>query len=60
MSHGDLKVICDAVVRLTELKLKEVPHLCIENFAPELMAKMVAATKSDFYYTPDDPRWRVL
>lgn len=57
MSAAELQVLCDAVVRLTELRMKDCPHLSIENFAPELLAKMVGAAKADIYYTPADPRW---
>ena len=45
LSPDALRVLCDATVKLTELKLREVPHLCIENFAPKLLEKMIAATK---------------
>lgn len=58
MSHEELKVLVDATVRLTELRLKDTPHLCIENFAPELLAKLVGATRSEVFYTPEDPRWQ--
>lgn len=59
MTADELKVLCDLTAKLTEYKLKEVPHLCIENFAPELLAKLVAASNSDVYYAPTDPLWRL-
>lgn len=59
MDASELKIICDAVVRLTELRLLECKHLCIENYAPELLAKMVAAARSDLYYAPADPQWKL-
>ncbi len=57
MNADELRVLCDAVVRLTELRLKECGHLCIENFAPELLAKMIGATNSGLSYKEPDPRW---
>ena len=51
-------MLCQLTEKLTAMKLKEVPHLCIENFAPELLAKLVAATKCDLFYDPQDPRWK--
>ena len=44
MNTATLQAICEMTVRLTELKLREVPHLCIENFAPELFAKLMRET----------------
>lgn len=61
MTAEDFKEVCGLVVRLTELRMKEVPHLCIENYAPELMAKMLAACRTDMYYKPDNPaRYELL
>lgn len=42
MTPDDLKHICDLTVRLTEQRLRDCPHLCIENFAPEVFAKLMA------------------
>ena len=42
MQSDNLKHICDLTVRLTELRLKGCGHLCIENYAPEVFAKLVA------------------
>ena len=44
MNTETLKVICEMTVRLTELWIREVPHLCIENFAPELFGKLMHET----------------
>lgn len=43
MNVEELKPICDLTVALTEIRAREVPHLCVENFAPELFAKLCAA-----------------
>jgi len=46
MTIEELKVISNLTLKLTELKLtelrqKECLYLCIENFAPELFAKLL-------------------
>ena len=43
MSAEELRVIADLTVRLTELRLKGCAHLCVENYAPEVFAKLVYA-----------------
>ena len=40
---GALAALCDLTVRLTELRMREVPHLFIENFAPQLLARLIRA-----------------
>ncbi len=52
MNIEEFKTLCDLTVRLTELKLKEVPHLAIENFAPELLSKLMGEAKGRV--TPSD------
>jgi hypothetical protein len=42
----DLKAICELVVDLTRLRMEEVPHLCIENYAPELFGKLLVEFKN--------------
>ncbi len=37
-----LKILSDLTVELTELKMAAVPHLAIENFAPELLGNLLA------------------
>jgi hypothetical protein len=37
----ELKVICDATVRLVEIRQRECAHLCIENIGPEIMHKLL-------------------
>lgn len=39
---AELKHICDTVVELTKVRAAGCSHLAIENFAPELMAKLLA------------------
>jgi hypothetical protein len=41
MNSEQLKAICDLTIKLTELRLKDCAHLCIENFAPELFAQLI-------------------
>lgn len=37
----DWAVLADLVVRLTELRMGKCEHLCIEEFAPELLGKFM-------------------
>ena len=37
----ELKVICDATVRLVEIRQRGCAHLCVENIAPEIMHKLL-------------------
>jgi len=41
ISIEELKVIAAMTIKLTKLRQEECAHLCIENFAPELMAKLI-------------------
>jgi len=43
MSIQEFRELCRLTFALTELRQKECPHLCIENFAPELLAKLIQA-----------------
>jgi len=45
MDVQELKVICDTVVELTKLRQNECKHLCIENFAPECLRKLLVIIK---------------
>ena len=38
--------LCDLTAKLTDLKVKQIPGLCIENFAPELLKKLIKETCS--------------
>lgn len=37
----ELRVICDATVRLVEIRQRGCSHLAVENIAPEVMRKML-------------------
>ena len=43
MSIEQLREICAVTVELTRLRQNECKHLCIENFAPELLGKLLNA-----------------
>lgn len=47
MSPEQLEVICKAVVELTKAKIAVVPHLCVANFASELLSKLTLAVEGD-------------
>ena len=53
MEADNLKHICDLTVRLTELRLKGCGWLCIENYAPEVFAKLVAIYEGRVEISPD-------
>ena len=37
----ELRIICDATVRLTEIRQRGCVHLYVENCAPEIMRKLL-------------------
>ncbi len=37
----ELHIICDTTVRLTAIRQNGCSHLCVENFAPEMMRKLL-------------------
>lgn len=41
VTADELRAICDATVRLTELRQRGCAHLCVENVAPEIMRKLL-------------------
>ena len=41
MSIEELRELCALTVELTRLRQNECKHLCIENFAPELLGKLI-------------------
>lgn len=41
MSIEELKELCALTVELTKLRQAECKHLCIENFAPELLGNLI-------------------
>jgi hypothetical protein len=41
MNIDELRELCALTVELTKLRQAECKHLCIENFAPELLGKLI-------------------
>lgn len=41
MSIDEFKELCALTVELTKMRQAECKHLCIENFAPELLGKLI-------------------
>jgi hypothetical protein len=41
------ELLATLVIELTALKLKEVPHLAVENFSMELLRKLMLALRAD-------------
>lgn len=37
----ELRIVCDTTVRLTAIRQNGCSHLCVENFAPEMMRKLL-------------------
>ena len=42
MDVEELRELCTLTLELTRLRQNECKHLCIENFAPELLGKLIA------------------
>ena len=42
MDTEELRELCTLTVDLTRLRQNECKHLCIENFAPELLGKLIS------------------
>lgn len=45
MSDERFRMLCGLTLALVELKLKEVPHLAIDNFAADVLEKLIHAAK---------------
>ena len=43
LTTDELKIICDTVVRLAELRQKECSHLSVDDFAKECMGKLLTS-----------------
>lgn len=41
MSIEELRELCAMTIELTRMRQVECKHLCIENFAPELLGKLI-------------------
>jgi hypothetical protein len=50
MSIEELRELCKLTVELTKLRQAECPHLSIENFAPDLLAKLLRAHRASVPY----------
>lgn len=46
MTIEELRAICDMTVELTKVRQLGCAHLYVENFAPELFAKLMAEWKA--------------
>lgn len=42
MKIEEFRIICDTVIKLTELRQNECKHLCVENFASDCLAKLIS------------------
>lgn len=53
-----VKVIAQLVKELTELRLRNSPSLCIENFAPELFARLLFIYQEpERFLSQSDTEW---
>jgi hypothetical protein len=43
MTDEQLRILADLTFRLVQLRQNECKHLCIENTAPEILAKLINA-----------------
>lgn len=41
MNDKELEILCNLTQELTKRKQIEVPHLCVENFSPRLLAELI-------------------
>lgn len=53
MNIDELKELCKLTLELTKLRQKECPHLCIENFAPDLLEGLIRASVATRKDNPD-------
>lgn len=54
MSIEELRELCAVTVELTRLRQNECKHLCIENFAPELLGKLIRERLAMGLAAPDE------
>lgn len=61
MDIEELRELCRLTVELTRLRQNECKHLCIENFAPELLGKLIRERMglggATWQPTPPQPWW---
>lgn len=46
ISLEKFRILVDVTVHFTKLRLQECPHLCVENYAPELLEKLLRAARN--------------
>jgi hypothetical protein len=56
MSIEELRELCALTVELTRMRQNECKHLCIENFAPELLGKLIRERMGGTMAPP--PAWQ--
>lgn len=54
MNTEELRELCTLTVELTRLRQNECKHLCIENFAPELLGKLIRERLAARIAEPDE------
>ena len=54
MDTDELRELCTLTVELTKLRQAECKHLCIENFAPELLGKLIRERLAMGLAAPDE------
>lgn len=54
MDTEELRELCTLTVELTRLRQNECKHLCIENFAPELLGKLIRERLATGLAAPDE------
>jgi|TARA_R110000765_G_scaffold162117_1_gene266895 hypothetical protein len=42
VSHKELDLICNMTIELTKIKVKEVPHVSVQNFAADCFSCLLA------------------
>jgi len=52
MTANELRVLCDLTVALTEIRARYCNNLCVENFAPELLIKLIQDYEKYFNRMP--------
>jgi hypothetical protein len=54
MDADELRELCTLTAELTRLRQNECKHLCIENFAPELLGKLIRERLAMGLAAPDE------
>lgn len=45
VTSEELRILCDATVRLVEIRQRGCSHVCVENVAPEILHKLLTRLK---------------